>query len=133
MISGRDPVMVTGNDRANGLFNGDVGILVDSEHGPRVAIDANGQIRLLPLARLGAWETWWAMTIHKSQGSEFDHAVVSLPARSTRILSRQLLYTAVTRAREQVTVVGPEEVIRLAVDRPITRASGLRDRLWPGG
>jgi exodeoxyribonuclease V alpha subunit len=125
------PLIVTGNDRANGLFNGDVGVLVETDDGPRVAFEAPDGLRLLNLSRLGQWETWWAMTIHKSQGSEFSHAVVSLPAVGSRILSRELLYTAVTRARDKVTVVGGADAIRAAIDRPVARASGLRDRLWP--
>ena len=126
------PIMVTGNDRANGLFNGDVGVVVATDAGPRVAVAGPDGIRLLPLSRIGQWETWWATTIHKSQGSEFSHAVVSLPSAGSRILTRELLYTAVTRARDRVTVVGDEEAVRAAVNRPVARASGLRDRLWPG-
>ena len=72
------------------------------------------------------------MTIHKSQGSEFLHAVVALPTVDSPILTRELLYTAVTRAKPEVTVVGSEASIRLAIDRPVARASGLQDRLWPG-
>jgi exodeoxyribonuclease V alpha subunit len=71
------------------------------------------------------------MTIHKSQGSEFGHAVVALPTVDSPILTRELLYTAVTRGKPEVTVVASEEIIRLAVGRPVARASGLRDRLWP--
>jgi exodeoxyribonuclease V alpha subunit len=72
------------------------------------------------------------MTIHKSQGSEFPHAVVSLPPSGSPILTRELLYTAVTRAKERVTLVGSEASLRAAIGRPIARASGLRGRLWPG-
>jgi exodeoxyribonuclease V alpha subunit len=71
------------------------------------------------------------MTIHKSQGSEFDHAVVSLPRAASPILTRQLLYTAVTRAKDRLTVIGSEESVRAAIDRPVARASGLEERLWP--
>jgi exodeoxyribonuclease V alpha subunit len=72
----------------------------------------------------------YAMTIHKSQGSQFDTAAVLLPDPGSRILSRELLYTAVTRARTRLIVAGTEESIRLAVGRPVARASGLRQRLW---
>jgi exodeoxyribonuclease V alpha subunit len=72
------------------------------------------------------------MTIHKSQGSEFAHAVVALPTVDSPILTRELLYTAVTRGKPEVTVVASEAMIRTAVSRPVARASGLRDRLWPG-
>jgi exodeoxyribonuclease V alpha subunit len=75
-------------------------------------------------------ETAYAMTIHKSQGSQFATVAIVLPPASSRILSRELLYTAVTRAREHLILAGTEEAVRAAVDRPIARASGLRDRLW---
>jgi exodeoxyribonuclease V alpha subunit len=70
------------------------------------------------------------MTVHKSQGSQFDTAAVLLPDPDSPILTRELLYTAVTRARSHLMLVGTEESIRAAVDRPIARASGLRQRLW---
>jgi exodeoxyribonuclease V alpha subunit len=69
------------------------------------------------------------MTIHKSQGSEFEHVVVSLPTEDSPILTRELLYTAVTRARSRVTVLATEAVVRAAIERPVARASGLRERL----
>ena len=70
------------------------------------------------------------MTIHKSQGSQFDTAAVLLPPADSPILTRELLYTAVTRARSALILVGSEETVRAAVARPVTRASGLRERLW---
>jgi exodeoxyribonuclease V alpha subunit len=127
------PVIVTGNDPVNRLFNGDVGVVVLRDGNRTVAMGAGagaGDLRYLALARLREWERWWAMTIHKSQGSEYPHAVVSLPSAGSPILTRELLYTAVTRATSLVTVVGSEESIRAAVTRPVARASGLRDRLW---
>ena len=72
------------------------------------------------------------MTIHKSQGSQFDTAAVLLPDPTSRILTRELLYTAVTRARRRLIIAGTEETIRAAVARPVARASGLRWRLWGG-
>jgi exodeoxyribonuclease V alpha subunit len=72
------------------------------------------------------------MTIHKSQGSEFDEVAVLLPTRPSPILSRELLYTAVTRARSRVTIYATPDAIRAAVARPIERASGLRELLWGG-
>ena len=125
------PVMVTGNDPINRLANGDVGVVVEDD-GRWVVIGGSEEPRRLAPARLGKWEEWWAMTIHKSQGSEFPHAVVALPTIDSPILTRELLYTAVTRGKPEVTIVGSEEMIRLAISRPVTRASGLRDRLWPG-
>ncbi|HEY4928468.1 MAG TPA: exodeoxyribonuclease V subunit alpha [Acidimicrobiales bacterium] len=125
------PVMVTRNDPVNRLANGDVGVVVHAADGRWVTMAGTSSSRRLAPARLGEWEPWWAMTIHKSQGSEFAHAVVSLPTQDSPILTRELLYTAVTRAKPEVTIVGSEEMIRLAIGRPVARASGLRDRLWP--
>jgi exodeoxyribonuclease V alpha subunit len=123
--------MVTSNDQLNGVFNGDVGV-VTTNHGETVVAFMTGDgLRYLAPSRLDQVETWWAMTIHKSQGSEFPHAVVSLPPPTSPILTRELLYTAVTRAKEQVTVVSSEASLRTAIERPVARASGLRGRLWP--
>lgn len=128
--SGR-PIIVTRNDQANGVFNGDVGVVTTSDGETVVAFPSAEGLRSLPPSRLDQVETWWAMTIHKSQGSEFRHAVVALPHSGSPILTRELLFTAVTRAKEQVTVVSSEASLRLAIGRPIARASGLKDRLWP--
>lgn len=125
------PIIVTENDRANGVFNGDVGVVTTRTGETTVAFMAADGLRYLAPTRLDYVETWWAMTIHKSQGSEFPHAVVSLPPSGSPILTRELLYTAVTRARERVTVIGSEASLRAAIGRPIARASGLRARLWP--
>ncbi len=125
------PVIVTGNDRINQVANGDVAVVVGHEGAMRAAFRGEEGVRYLAPSRLDQVETWWAMTIHKSQGSEFPHAVVSLPPAGSPILTRQLLYTAVTRARTRLTMVGSEEALRAAIHRPVTRASGLRDRLWP--
>jgi exodeoxyribonuclease V alpha subunit len=125
------PVIVTANDAINGVFNGDVGVVV--AHDGELSVDTvvGDGVRALAPSRLDRVETWWAMTIHKSQGSEFLHAVVSLPPAASPILTRELLHTAVTRAKQRLTVVGGEASLRVAIDRPIARASGLRDRLWP--
>lgn len=127
------PIIVTANDYPNRVFNGDVGLVVSHRDGQSVVFASMPELRFLAPSQLDRAETWWAMTIHKSQGSEFSHAVVSLPSASSPILSRELLYTALTRAREHVTIVGSEAAIRAAIERRITRASGLRDRLWPSG
>jgi exodeoxyribonuclease V alpha subunit len=125
------PIMVTANDHPNRLANGDTGLVVNRDDALAVAFPSVPDLRFVSPSQLDRVETWWAMTIHKSQGSEFPHAVVSLPPATSPILTRELLYTAVTRAREQVTIVGSEAAIRAAIDHPIARASGLRDRLWP--
>lgn len=125
------PVLVTANDAVLGVANGDVGVVVlDPDSGDRrIAMRAEGVLRHLAPGRLDQVEPWWAMTIHKSQGSEFPEVVVSLPAAGSPILTRELLYTAVTRAKRSVTVLGSEAAIRWAVDHPVARASGLVERL----
>jgi exodeoxyribonuclease V alpha subunit len=125
------PVIVTENDYANALFNGDTGLVVATDTGSAVAFARGGTTRDLQPSQLAQVETWWSMTIHKSQGSEFRHVVVSLPQAGSPILTRELLYTAITRAREQLTVVADEGAIRAAVERTVARASGLQARLWP--
>jgi len=127
------PVLVTQNDYGVRLFNGDAGVVLPDETGElRVWFpgEAGGPPRALHPARLPPHASLWAMTVHRSQGSEFDRVVVLLPPQVSRILTRELLYTAVTRAKRQVTVVGSEEVIGGAVDRRVQRASGLRELLW---
>ncbi|MGD0439036.1 MAG: exodeoxyribonuclease V subunit alpha [Acidimicrobiales bacterium] len=125
------PVIVTRNDYLNGVFNGDVGLVVAGTAGPLAAFqDANGAFRELALSRLSDIETWWAMTIHKSQGSEFERVILALPPPPSPVLTRELLYTAVTRAKEQVTVVAAEESLRAAITNPVARPSGLRQKLW---
>lgn len=128
------PVIVSENDYLAELFNGDTGVVVsDPGRGGSlwVAMPSNAGLRYLSPSQLAAVETWWAMTIHKSQGSEFDHVVVSLADASSRALSNELLYTAVTRAKTRVTVVASEEALRRAVVTPVARSTGLGERLRP--
>lgn len=123
------PVLVTANDPLRHLFNGDLGVAVSASGGPRVAFAETSGARLVPPAHLGSVETVHAMTIHKSQGSEFDHVVVVLPPAGSRLATRELLYTAVTRARRRVTLVGDLDAIRVALAHRVRRASGLAIRL----
>jgi exodeoxyribonuclease V alpha subunit len=125
------PVIVTRNDYFNRVFNGDVGLVVAGTTGP-VAVfeDPSSGLRELAMSQLGDVDTWWATTIHKSQGSEFERVIVTLPRPPSPILTRELLYTAVTRAKKQVTLVAAEESLRAAMRRPVARASGLREKLW---
>lgn len=123
------PVMITRNDYNLDLYNGDVGIVVGDGDALVAVFDRNGPTRFA-LSHLTEHTTVHAMTIHKSQGSQFDQVVVVLPDSESRLLTRELLYTAVTRARSRVWVMGREEVIRQAVSRSVQRASGLADRLW---
>jgi exodeoxyribonuclease V alpha subunit len=125
------PVLVTRNNPALDLFNGDIGLVVQgAEEGRMDAVFPTGrEPRRVPVSRLEDVTTVHALTIHKSQGSEYRHVVVVLPERPSRIVTRELLYTGVTRAIEKVTVVGSREVIADAVRRPIRRATGLAGRL----
>ena len=127
------PLLVTENDYELGLYNGDTGVIVQSsiEHASAV-FERGGELLSFSPLRLGAVETVYAMTIHKSQGSQFDTAAIVLPPPTSRILTRELLYTAVTRARKSLTLLGTEDTVRAAVHRPVARASGLRRRLWGG-
>lgn len=125
------PVLVTTNDRSLGVWNGDAGVVVATDRGPRVAL-IGGREREHPLSRLGEVETMHALTIHKSQGSQADEVTVLLPDVESRLLTRELLYTAVTRAQTRVRVVGTEAELRAAFERRVQRASGLRDRLHEG-
>jgi exodeoxyribonuclease V alpha subunit len=125
------PVVVTENDYSLDLFNGDTGVAIARPGGGLVVAfrRAAGTVAVSP-ARLAAVQTAFAMTAHRAQGSEFDQVVVLLPSPTSRVLTRELLFTAVTRARRHLVVVGTEESVRAAVGRPIARASGLTAALW---
>jgi exodeoxyribonuclease V alpha subunit len=125
------PLLVTQNDYELQLYNGDTGVIVQSTP-DRVsaAFQRRGEIVEYSPARLSAVDTVYAMTIHKSQGSQFDTVAALLPDPESRILSRELLYTAATRARRKLILAGSEETIRLAVAKPVARSSGLGWRLW---
>lgn len=126
------PVLITANDPGVRLFNGDVGVTLAVDGVPLVHFPtADGGVRSLPPVRLPAHETAWAMTIHKSQGSEFDHVRVVLPTVDNRLLTRELLYTGITRAKHSVSLVGHTDIVRLAVQRSVARASGLVSLLAP--
>ena len=124
------PLLITANDYDLNLFNGDTGVVVAAGEGRMLAaFEQRGGVATVRPNQLGAVETVYAMTVHKSQGSQFATAAVILPPPSSRILTRELLYTAVTRARRHLIVVGTEEAVRAAVARPAARASGLGERL----
>jgi exodeoxyribonuclease V alpha subunit len=124
------PILVTTNDYDIGLFNGDLGVCWKLDGRDHVCFrDDRGGVRAVPLPQLPPHESAWAMTVHKSQGSEFEHVVLVLPDTPSELMTRELIYTAVTRARKRVTVLGEPEVIAHAVRRPQRRESGLRARL----
>jgi exodeoxyribonuclease V alpha subunit len=122
--------MVLTNEYRLRVFNGDIGVTV--RDGDRVAVAFSGSqgVRLIGPSQLPSTETAYAMTIHKSQGSQFERVIVLVPGEDSRLLTRELLYTAVTRAKSDVTVVGTEGAIRAAIARQVTRSSGLEDALW---
>jgi exodeoxyribonuclease V alpha subunit len=124
------PLLVTENDYELGLYNGDAGVVVRGSAGPAAAFARGNEIVFHSPLRLGSVETVYAMTIHKSQGSQFQTAAVLLPERGSRLLTRELLYTAATRATKQLVLVGDEDAVRAAVARPVARASGLGALLW---
>lgn len=121
------PVMVTRNDAQLGVFNGDVGVVLPSAEGKLKVWFLDGQtLRSVSVMRLAHVETAFVMTVHKSQGSEFEHTALVLPPGGAEVLSRELVYTGITRAREQFTLVEAEAaLLEAAIDRPSVRASGL--------
>ena len=123
------PVLVTANDYGLGLYNGDTGVTVVRDEALRAVIGGSGETLRFATSRLADVETMHAMTIHKSQGSQADEVTVLLPQEDSRLLTRELFYTAVTRAKERVRVVGSEEALRAAIERRAVRASGLAQRL----
>ncbi len=127
------PILVLRNDYGLRLFNGDIGLLLhDPEAGGDLRaffIGQDGALRRLLPARLPEHETAWAITVHKSQGSEFNRVLLIVPDRDSPLLTRELLYTGVTRARETAEIWSDEATLRAAISRRTERHSGLRDAL----
>jgi exodeoxyribonuclease V alpha subunit len=125
------PIILTRNYYEHGLFNGDAGIIRPNEKGVLMAWfeDSAGELKAVLPGYLQEAETVFAMTIHKSQGSEFDEVMVVLPnTAQANILTRELLYTAVTRAKKRVYIQGAIEVILAAASRHVQKASGIASR-----
>jgi exodeoxyribonuclease V alpha subunit len=129
------PVMVLANDYVLKLFNGDIGIVLpDGSETLMVYFpDSDGGFRPVAPLRLPEHETAFATTVHKAQGSEFDKVLLMLPAKSSRVVTRELLYTAVTRSRSGVAIVGGAEMVEKAIVSPTRRYSGLAARLQETG
>ncbi|MGA8251724.1 MAG: exodeoxyribonuclease V subunit alpha, partial [Mycobacterium sp.] len=123
------PLLVTANDYGLRIYNGDTGVVVAGRDGLRAVIAGAGRRLDFATSRLAEIETMHAMTIHKSQGSQAGEVTVLMPPQDSRLLTRELFYTAVTRAKVKVRVVGSEAEVRAALDRRAIRASGLRLRL----
>jgi exodeoxyribonuclease V alpha subunit len=123
------PLLITNNDYETSLYNGDTGVVVQTGNGLRAAFARGGAPTMIAPVRLDAVQSVHAMTVHRAQGSQFRTVSFIVPPPDSPLLTRELLYTAVTRATEKVLVLGTEEAIRRATLRPANRASGLRDRL----
>jgi exodeoxyribonuclease V alpha subunit len=123
------PLLVTANDYENGLYNGDTGVVIE-QGDELVAVFRKGREPFrLPLVRLGDVRPMHAMTVHRAQGSQFTAVTVLLPPASSPLATRQTLYTPITRATTHVTVLGSAAAVIACVERPVTRATGLRERL----
>jgi exodeoxyribonuclease V alpha subunit len=132
---GGRPILITRNDYNLGLFNGDIGITLPDPNTSEDELyvyfpDGSGDVKRFPTYRIPEHETVYAMTVHKSQGSEFDHVALILPDKDYPLLTRELIYTGMTRARQRVSIWGTEPVLKIAISRKIERKSGLRDALW---
>ena len=127
------PLMVTRNDAALGLFNGDIGVVMPDADSPgrlqAVFIDTAGDEHAVSLGRLPEHETAYAMTVHKSQGSQARQVVLVLPTQLSPVLSRELIYTGITRAEQSLAIWAAHEVLAGAIGRSAQRATGLADRL----
>jgi exodeoxyribonuclease V alpha subunit len=122
------PVLVTANDYGLGLYNGDTGVTLVRDGVLRAAVTGSKH-KEFATSRLSDVDTMHAMTIHKSQGSQADEVTVLLPREDSRLLIRELFYTAVTRAKDRIRVIGPESSVRVAIEQRAVRASGLARRL----
>jgi exodeoxyribonuclease V alpha subunit len=125
-------VMIRSNDYAQGLFNGDIGVALPTGAQGEFEVwlrNADGMPRAIPPALLPPHEGAFALTVHKAQGSEFDEVLIVLPARDARVLTRELLYTAVTRARKKVELWTSGEILDATISRRLQRWSGLVDAL----
>ena len=131
--------MIVENDYELELFNGEMGVVDFTELGEALAIfpergvlpvDAySNSVRSVPLTRIAHFQTAYAVTVHKAQGSEFDEVLIVLPEEDAPLLTRELLYTAVSRARKRVRIVGPKDVVQAALARRARRDSGLVDAI----
>ena len=123
-------MIVTRNDYEVGLYNGDTGVVIDDRRGGLVAAFGRGGAPVLvPVARLGDIRPLHALTVHRSQGSQFTRVTVVLPPADSRLGTRETVYTAVSRATHHVRLIGSADALATAISRPVARATGLRQRL----
>ncbi|WP_205597700.1 exodeoxyribonuclease V subunit alpha [Paraferrimonas sp. SM1919] len=124
------PVMVSSNDHSQGLFNGDIGLCLYDSNSERNRLKvyfqlADGSIKAVLPARVPAHETAFAMTVHKSQGSEFDSVYLLLPEKDNPILTKELVYTGITRAKSKLTIFGVEDILKRSITKRVQRHAGL--------
>ncbi|KPA09356.1 exonuclease V subunit alpha [Candidatus Magnetomorum sp. HK-1] len=128
------PIMITKNDPTVGLYNGDIGLIfkdkTDQNTLKAFFIGSDDIIKKYLPARLPEHETVFAMTVHKSQGSEFDHVLFVLPNTFSKVLTRELMYTGLTRTRKSIDIWGKQSIFCTAVKNRIHRQSGLSDAIW---
>lgn len=124
------PVMVSKNDANTGLANGDIGVVCKDAKGARIVVFGDAEeVKTFSTTSIPQVETVHALTIHKSQGSEFAHTIVVLPKGKSRILTRELLYTGITRAKPNLTLIATQEALEIAIGNKVQRATGLADLL----
>ncbi len=125
------PVIVNVNDYTLGLYNGDTGVCLPDENGDlKIHFPQEDNIRAIAPGRLPDYSTAFALTVHKSQGSEFDQVLIILPDKPSKVLTRELIYTAITRARTEITVLGSKSVLKQGIEKKLERSSGLGERIW---
>ena len=125
------PLLITKNDYQTNLFNGDAAIVFNTDGNIPYAVlsDNNGKIKKIACSNLAYYQTAYAVTVHKSQGSEFDNVMLILPNAKSPVLTKELIYTAITRAKKSVTILGTEEIFIYSVQKKTKRASGLKKEL----
>lgn len=125
------PIMIQRNDSTLGLFNGDIGIMLNNDESEMKAFFQlpDGKLKAIQPSRLPQHETAYVMTVHKSQGSEFTHTALVLPDKFSPVVSRELLYTALTRAKQKLSLYASESMVKMAIQTRIQRRSGLIDKL----
>ena len=123
-------IMILQNDYVNNVFNGDIGIIFKENNKVIAYFESDNESpRSIPVQLLPQYETAFAMTIHKSQGSEFDNVIIVLPDFSSQILTTELLYTGITRAKKTLTVIAEPEIIKNTIKKKTDRFSGISHQL----
>lgn len=124
------PVIIKRNDYGMGLYNGDIGIFLKDKDGLRVFFQGQHGFRKFMPGRLAEYEIAYALTVHKSQGSEFDKVLFVIPDSKSPLLTREMLYTGITRAKKKIIIAASKDTILHMINNPIKRYSGLTEALW---